>query len=68
MTINRRAFLNACTSAGIASPLLPGILYTLAAQAQEAAPSLPLRGRVARRAQTQAARRMCRRCQESRRR
>ncbi len=38
MTINRRAFLNACTSAGIASPLLPGILYTLAAQAQEAAP------------------------------
>ena len=39
MTINRRAFLNACTSAGIASPLLPGILYTLAAQAQEAAPS-----------------------------
>jgi Asp-tRNA(Asn)/Glu-tRNA(Gln) amidotransferase A subunit family amidase len=35
MTLNRRAFLNACTSAGIASPLLPGILYTLAAQAQE---------------------------------
>ncbi len=39
MTLNRRAFLNACTSAGIASPLLPGILYTLAAQAQEAAPT-----------------------------
>jgi Asp-tRNA(Asn)/Glu-tRNA(Gln) amidotransferase A subunit family amidase len=39
MTINRRAFLNACTSAGIASPLLPGILYTLAAQAQESAPA-----------------------------
>jgi len=38
MTFNRRAFLNACTRAGIASPLLPGILYTLAAQAQEAAP------------------------------
>ena len=38
MTVNRRAFLNACTRAGIASPLLPGILYTLAAQAQEAAP------------------------------
>ncbi len=36
MTVNRRAFLNACTRAGIASPLLPGILYTLAAQAQEA--------------------------------
>ena len=38
MTVNRRAFLNACTRAGIASPLLPGILYALAAQAQEAAP------------------------------
>ncbi len=36
MAFNRRAFLNACTKAGIASPLLPGILYTLAAQAQEA--------------------------------
>ena len=35
MTLDRRAFLNACTSAGIASPLLPGILFTLAAQAQE---------------------------------
>ena len=39
MTLDRRAFLNACTSAGIASPLLPGILFTLAAQAQEAAPA-----------------------------
>ena len=38
MTLNRRAFLNACRYAGIASPLLPGILLTLAAQAQEAAP------------------------------
>ena len=37
MTIDRRAFLNACTRAGIASPLLPGILYTLVAQAQDAA-------------------------------
>ncbi len=36
MTLDRRAFLNACTSAGIASPLLPGILFTLAAQAQDA--------------------------------
>ncbi|HEY1806275.1 MAG TPA: amidase [Terracidiphilus sp.] len=35
MTFNRRSFLNACTRAGIASPLLPGILYTLAVQAQE---------------------------------
>jgi Asp-tRNA(Asn)/Glu-tRNA(Gln) amidotransferase A subunit family amidase len=41
MTLNRRAFLNACTRAGIASPLLPGILYTLAAQAQETAPAKP---------------------------
>ncbi len=39
MTLDRRAFLNACRFAGIASPLLPGILLTLAAQAQEAAPS-----------------------------
>ncbi len=37
-SLNRRAFLNACSCAGIASPLLPGILLTLAAQAQEAAP------------------------------
>jgi Asp-tRNA(Asn)/Glu-tRNA(Gln) amidotransferase A subunit family amidase len=36
MPLNRRAFLNACSCAGIASPLLPGILLTLAAQAQEA--------------------------------
>jgi Asp-tRNA(Asn)/Glu-tRNA(Gln) amidotransferase A subunit family amidase len=36
MTFDRRAFLNACSCAGIASPLLPGILLTLAAQAQEA--------------------------------
>jgi Asp-tRNA(Asn)/Glu-tRNA(Gln) amidotransferase A subunit family amidase len=39
MTLDRRAFLNACRCAGIASPLLPGILYTLAAQAQEAGSS-----------------------------
>lgn len=38
-TLDRRTFLNACTRAGIASPLLPGILYALAAQAQEAAPA-----------------------------
>jgi Asp-tRNA(Asn)/Glu-tRNA(Gln) amidotransferase A subunit family amidase len=38
MSFDRRRFLAACTSAGIASPLLPGILYTLAAQAQEAGP------------------------------
>ena len=37
MNLDRRAFLNACTAAGIASPLIPGILYTLAAQAQEIA-------------------------------
>jgi Asp-tRNA(Asn)/Glu-tRNA(Gln) amidotransferase A subunit family amidase len=35
MTLDRRAFLNVCSAAGITSPLLPGILYTLAAQAQE---------------------------------
>ena len=36
MTLDRRSFLSACTLAGIASPLFPGILYTFAAQAQEA--------------------------------
>ena len=41
MTLNRRVFLNACTRASIASPLLPGILYTLAAQAREATPTKP---------------------------
>jgi Asp-tRNA(Asn)/Glu-tRNA(Gln) amidotransferase A subunit family amidase len=39
MTIDRRAFLHACTQAGVASPLLPGILFTLASQAQETAPA-----------------------------
>ena len=34
MTLDRRGFLSACTRMGIASPLFPGILYTLAAQAQ----------------------------------
>ncbi len=33
--LDRRGFLAACTRAGIVSPLMPGILYTLAAQAQE---------------------------------
>ena len=37
MNLDRRAFLNAFTAAGIASPLLPGILYTLAAQAEQSA-------------------------------
>jgi Asp-tRNA(Asn)/Glu-tRNA(Gln) amidotransferase A subunit family amidase len=35
MSFDRRVFLSACTRAGIASPLLPGILLTLASQAQE---------------------------------
>ena len=37
MTLNRRGFLNACAKAGIASPLFPGVLFTLATQAQEPA-------------------------------
>jgi Asp-tRNA(Asn)/Glu-tRNA(Gln) amidotransferase A subunit family amidase len=37
MTLDRRVFLTACSRAGITSALLPGVLYTLAAQAQEAA-------------------------------
>jgi Asp-tRNA(Asn)/Glu-tRNA(Gln) amidotransferase A subunit family amidase len=39
MTLDRRGFLTACSRAGITSALLPGILYTLAAQAQEADPN-----------------------------
>ena len=39
MTLDRRRFLAACSQAGIASTLLPGVLYTLAAQAQEPAKS-----------------------------
>ena len=35
--LDRRGFLTACSRAGITSALLPGILYTMAAQAQEAA-------------------------------
>ncbi len=37
MTLDRRGFLNACAKAGIASPLFPGVLFTLATQAQEPA-------------------------------
>ena len=37
MTLDRRGFLAACSRAGIVSPLMPGILYTLAVQAQDAA-------------------------------
>jgi Asp-tRNA(Asn)/Glu-tRNA(Gln) amidotransferase A subunit family amidase len=36
MTLDRRSFLAACSSAGITSALFPGVLYTLAAQGQEA--------------------------------
>lgn len=36
MTIDRRSFLTACSRMGVASALFPGVLYTLAAQAQEA--------------------------------
>ena len=34
MTLDRRGFLTACTQAGVTSTLLPGVLFTLAAQAQ----------------------------------
>src|SRR5271165_6564299 len=37
MALDRRRFLAACSQAGVASALLPGVLYTLAAQAQDAA-------------------------------
>jgi Asp-tRNA(Asn)/Glu-tRNA(Gln) amidotransferase A subunit family amidase len=36
--LDRRGFLAACSRAGITSALLPGILYTLAAQAEGVAP------------------------------
>jgi Asp-tRNA(Asn)/Glu-tRNA(Gln) amidotransferase A subunit family amidase len=36
MTLDRRSFLAACSSAGVTSALFPGVLYTLAAQGQEA--------------------------------
>lgn len=35
MTLDRRGFLSACSRAGITSVLFPGVLYTLASQAQE---------------------------------
>jgi len=35
MTLDRRGFLAACSRAGITSALFPGVLYTLASQAQE---------------------------------
>jgi hypothetical protein len=38
MTLDRRSFLTACSRAGITSALLPGVLYTLAAQSQQATP------------------------------
>src|ERR1035438_9584388 len=38
MTLDRRGFLAACSRAGMTSALLPGVLYTLATQAQEAVP------------------------------
>jgi Asp-tRNA(Asn)/Glu-tRNA(Gln) amidotransferase A subunit family amidase len=39
MTLDRRTFLNACGRVGIASPLFPGILYGLAAAAQQSSES-----------------------------
>jgi Asp-tRNA(Asn)/Glu-tRNA(Gln) amidotransferase A subunit family amidase len=41
MTLDRRRFLASCSQAGVASALLPGVLYTLAAQAQDAKPDAP---------------------------
>ena len=35
MTLDRRGFLAACSRAGIASALFPGVLYALASQAQD---------------------------------
>jgi len=35
MSLDRRRFMNACGSLGFASTLLPGVLYTIAAEAEE---------------------------------
>lgn len=35
MPFDRRHFLNICSAAGLAGTLLPGALYTLAAQAEQ---------------------------------
>ena len=47
MNLDRRAFLYACSRAGVTSTLMPGILYTLAAQAtvsaQESTPATAAR-------------------------
>ncbi len=37
--LNRRGFLSLCTQAGVGSALMPGVLFTLAAQAQEKSPA-----------------------------
>ena len=47
MTLDRRGFLTACSRAGITSALLPGILYTLAAQAEQAGPDASPAGKPA---------------------
>ena len=36
MSLDRRRFLSACSGAGVGSALLPGVLFALASQAQEA--------------------------------
>jgi Asp-tRNA(Asn)/Glu-tRNA(Gln) amidotransferase A subunit family amidase len=41
MALDRRGFLAAWGRLGLASPLLPGVLYTLAAQAQDSNPAKP---------------------------
>jgi Asp-tRNA(Asn)/Glu-tRNA(Gln) amidotransferase A subunit family amidase len=41
MTLDRRRFLSACSRIGIGSPLFPGVLYTLAAQAPNPDQSKP---------------------------
>lgn len=35
MSLDRRRFLNACGSVGFASTLLPGVLFTIAAKAED---------------------------------
>ena len=47
MSLDRRSFLTTCSSLGILSPLFPGALYTLAAQAQTSTPGAEKKPEVA---------------------
>ena len=41
MALDRRRFLNVCSLAGVGSTLMPGILYSIAAKAEDAGGAAP---------------------------